>query len=816
MRIERIKSSIHTGLGDVDWMFPIGPVLLLCKDISHQRMLGKLLMELFFDPKMLPASKAEGSKGLLEVWIAGENTRYHVRRDFIQQGNEFVRSSTMVSEEETGQNVSLPENMTLGKYLFQVNLQAFRQGMVVDWPEKNEYDQLSRRVNNLRQGGEEEISLIKMRASLAGAQKRVSEQKGDMVLVKAEYDTLRRDWEAAHRQQDEERLLLIEIKNLQENEGILYERIASALIIQERLVLLTQNPDYRELRQLQGELTQLEERIRAVESNLKTLTSESEIDWAVIENLHEECLEWAYIQEKVESIVIEVEMRAEKIAELRGSLQTSGYGGLPKDEDQHLLRAEEERVAAQEELNKVTITKDDLESTQLLYSKEKARLEDFADMTGVTEADEVKIGQRERHLKQWQSSKFSCALDRTLQKHFSGTTIEENLASRLGQYYEGYHTSNLEEFTSRLKAFRDQQKLVERIQIEIEKLQEKAQEKTKREDIFRRTVQIRTELLKQAFLAAKVADFPTWLNGWDDYQGKKHQLDLKIDELQLLREQSPIEVKKLHVCAEQLREKLVDWNTSATDRDEVLAAVFKVASQLRAKEEAEREFTAYSQRFSDLLGDRNIERLAKKLEPIADLEREARVSNEERLAELSVWQKERLETRKKRAEAEQRLQVNQKFPSLSVLEKKIETVKRQWIAYEDLHCAIDDAQVLLETSWQEWQAKFGKALNNEMKWILSKFSSSLAQETIQRDLAEVKKEYFAHRMAIAQLSLGSYTEAPLFFTLGDIDVRERFWVDVLEYFRKLSSTRQVILITTNPELGETLTGVGWSFLSIVS
>ena len=55
----------------------------------------------------------------------------------------------------------------------------------------------------------------------------MSEQKGSMALAKAEYDALRREWEAAHRQQDEERWLLIEIKNLQENEAILSERIAA-------------------------------------------------------------------------------------------------------------------------------------------------------------------------------------------------------------------------------------------------------------------------------------------------------------------------------------------------------------------------------------------------------------------------------------------------------------------------------------------------------------------------------------------------------------------------------------------------------------
>ena len=52
--------------------------------------------------------------------MAGENTHFIYVRDFIQQGNEFVRSSTLVSEEVTGQNVSLPENLTLGDYLFQV------------------------------------------------------------------------------------------------------------------------------------------------------------------------------------------------------------------------------------------------------------------------------------------------------------------------------------------------------------------------------------------------------------------------------------------------------------------------------------------------------------------------------------------------------------------------------------------------------------------------------------------------------------------------------------------------------------------------
>ena len=65
-----------------------------------------------------------------------------------------------------------------------------------------------------------------------------------------------------------------------------------------------------------------------------------------------------------------------------------------------------------------------------------------------------------------------------------------------------------------------EEKLVASVQIQIERLVEKAQEQAGREDILRRTVQTRTELLKQAFFAVKVVDFPAWLNGWEDYQRK--------------------------------------------------------------------------------------------------------------------------------------------------------------------------------------------------------------------------------------------------------------------------------------------------------
>ena len=744
MRIERIISSRLTGIGDVDWTFPNDPVFIFCEDRNKLKTLGTLLYDLFYEQKTPLTLKTQNSKGLLEMWIAGDKSSYHIRRNYDQQSNESVSPSTLVTDEGTGVNVSLPEDLTLGEYIFQLNQLTFRQGVVVNWPVNNDLDHLRLRVNNLRQGGDEGLSLMKVRASLAGAKKRVSEQKGSMELVKAEFDALRSDWEAAHRQQDEERLLLIEIKNLQENEGILSERIALGQRIQERLTLLTLNPDYRELRQLREEISQLEERLRAVESNLRTLTNESTVDWTVIETLREECIEWASLQEQVERLGALAQMQSEQIAELQGSLQTSGYEGLTNGENQRLLTAETERAVAQDELNELTISKKDLENTERVYLEEKAILLKFADMARVSESDEVKIEQRERHLKQWQSSKIGGSLDRKLRKHFKGICIEEKLAEQLSQYYKGFQASNFEEFTSRLKEFRNQQELVEKLQTQIERLQERIV----REDMLLKTVLYRSEILKQAFASSKVSDFPEWLNGWEAFQRKKQQLGLMLKEQQLLQEQTTMEEKKLYMCSEQLREKLETWNTLSTDRDTVLATLFKVASHLRAKDELEREISAHSKKYNSLLGDRNMEHLVNKLEPLADLERELRVFDDERLLELTAWQKERIEIRKQREKLEQRLQDSHKFISLTALEKKIETLKQQWKAYENLHRAIDDAQLLLELSWQEWDTKYGKVLNNEMKWILSNISSSIDHGAIQRDLAKVKCDYFAYRMAL--------------------------------------------------------------------
>ncbi|MDQ7093416.1 hypothetical protein REC12_07425 [Desulfosporosinus sp. PR] len=805
MKIERIKISRIKELEDVDWIFPAGPAFLWHEKNEQQRILGRLLLELFYQkrPHLL---RAEGRPGLLEAWVAGENTRFYIQKSVIPQGKECGQASTLVTELITGQTISPPESISWGEYIFGVNLQSFSQGVVVDWPKNSTKGQLRRRIENLRQGGDEEVSLADVQASLAGAEKKVSEQMGRITLLQAEYAALRRDWEAARRRQDEERLLQIEIKKLLEQEAVLSEKIESAILLQERLALLSQNPDYRQLRQLETEIIQLEEQLQKAESTLTILTSNPEIDWSLLEVLREECLEWANLQEEADRLVKIIQMRSEEIVQLQGSLETCGYREFFPKDVQRLRRAVEEKDAAEKELGNLADTKAELESFLVQSAQETARLQEFKDLADLTEADKARIRQWERQLEKWQGSKLASSFDRVLRAHFQRTSFGEKLASRLARYYERYQVSGFEELISRQQSFLDLQVRVEKIDARIEELRKKLARETSLQNI----VYSRTKLLDQAFLTARVNDFPAWLSGWKDYQIKKRQLSSRKEELQFLFGESAQKENNLLSVTERLREKLSAWETTAASRDEVLAAVFKVAAQLRIKEEAEKKIAELSGKFEDLLGPRDMKALAGKLEPLAELEHEARVPENERLKILTAWQKEQAEIRKLRGEAEKRLPTHQNYPSLSVLEEKIESVKREWQTYESLRQAISSTQGLLEASWQEWQGKYGNLLNYEMNRLVKGIFSLPDQERQYRDDQDpISSDYFAYRMAMAELTLGSCPDLPLLFSIGEIKESEGFWDKVMEFLTKLSLERQVIFSTTDFKLGEKFRQLGW-------
>jgi len=793
-------------MGDVDWIFPLGPVLLYFGDYSHQKLLSNLLQTVYFDQQVSPLLAEQSQKALVEVWMSDESFYYHIHHEFVEKANKLERLSTLM--DENGQTVCLPETMTIGDYLFKIQLQAFLQGGIVEWPEIDHDDYLLRRLHNLRQGGDEGLSLTKVRAAIVGGQKRVKDQKESMALVKAEYDDLRREWETANRYQDEERLLQIEIKNLQEHEKILTEKIASTANLQKRLELLSQNPDYRELRQLHEEIIRLEERLQNIEANLTVISSETYVDWAVIEGSREECVEWACLQKNLVDIVAKAQARSKQIVETQNLLQTSGYEGLSENEDQLLQRAEEERDATQGKLNKLLVKKRGLNRLKYLYIQESTRLENMAVMSDVTEADNNKIAQKEKLIKLWQDSKVGSFLDRTFSKRLGVTSIDERLSSSLIKDYKRFHVTNYQEFTSKLKEFLDQQKRVERMKRQIERLQEKVSQESK----LRRIVQSRNDILTHAFTAVQATDFSEWLNGWEDYRRKKRQLSLERNELQLELEQQSIVEKKLAVCVKLLRERLENWGIATEGREEAMAAVLQVAGQLQERDDAKREIASFTERFYGLLGDRNMEQLSKTLEPLAELEREKRLSNEERLAEMAAWYTEQMEIRQRLVALKQGLQSNRKFPSLSVLEKKIDVVKHRWMAYENLSNALDEVQDLLELSWQEWQRSHEKILSQEKQWIYDHCFSSAASKSIEGETV-VKRDYFSYRMAVAQLAVGNNTELPLFFFGGKVMNKDQnFWRKVTEYLQKLSFSRQIIFCTTDSKLKEKLSRRGWSLL----
>lgn len=682
---------------------------------------------------------------------------------------------------------------------------------IIDWPEGEESD-FHRWGTNLRNTGNERISLAQTWNSLARAKKRVEEQAVDMEQVKAEYEALRRDWDAANHRQEEQRLLQIEMKNLLAKKKILAEKIVFISKTQERVALLRQNPDYRELRRIQGELSRFEEICRKTEMELTTYTSDTLVDTTMLENLREECREWALLQEEANFTAAEIQQRTQSIKEKQQSLQTSGYQEFSENEYTLLRQAAEELQAAKEEQARLAYLQDEIASTKKSYNEEFAKLAGFENLAGLTEADQHRITQTANRLAKYQSSKISGFLDQILQEQLGRSIGKERLVSRLNGYFQKYQVADYAEFQQQLKDFQDCKLMVENLQTKLKTLHKKAEREKKLSEL----VQSRTLLLEQAYNKVNAADFPSWSKGWKAYRLQRSQVAASLNELDLKMEEQQVKEEKLAAYVVQLRDKLKDWVSPVSNLDELLEVVRNVACFLRAKEEAVKEFNALKQTYDTRLGKRNMDQLTRTLEPLADLEREAQLSDEERKAKLAASRQELAETNSRLAKTEKSLQQKRATTVSPDLEKKIEKVKLQWQSYEDLQHALTDTRKLLEVAHRKWHVGYGKTLEAEAQRIIKRIFSTIEEENKDKPSTEAKQVYFAYRLALAQLTLDDDPEASLFFFVGKINEPQVFWENILTYLRELSITRQVSLNTADVKLRKLLENNQGSILLIGS
>lgn len=549
-------------------------------------------------------------------------------------------------------------------------------------------------VTALGQGvnGERQRTSDLARNSLARAKKRVYEQAESMEQLKADYNALRREWETAYRSQEELRLLQIEIKNLNVKENHVAEKIASIIKIQERLSLLHQNPDYRELRRIQGELPRLEELSRKTKAELSAYTRNTQVDWNMIEGLREEYLDWVLLQEEINNLVEDIQQCTQTIYKMENDLQLSGYQELPENEDYRLLQLYDEWNAAQNELEKLTPLLDEIINTEELLNQETANIKDMG-IARLTPADERRISQTVQFKKKWLNYRISGFIDRSLKNQLDWSSIEDKLASRLARYFQKYQVADYEELQRQQQTFQKQQQIVRSLQSKLVGLRKEFERKR---DI-RRIAHSHNLALQTALSKVYASDFTEWLNGWENYHRTKDQLAEMHDELQKKTEQQHDKKEKLIKYVNQLREKVKNWASPASNIDEVLNGVILASSKLRAKEEAEKEFITLKQDYSAQLGKRDMNELVKALEPLADLEREECLSDEERQTELLACHQELARIKLQLSNSAETIERSQfTLGGIQDLEKKINTVKLQWQTYDELQRALDTTQELLD------------------------------------------------------------------------------------------------------------------------
>lgn len=663
------------------------------------------------------------------------------------------------------------------------------------WPETEEED-FVHRVHNLRESGDEDFCLAKVRDSLARAKMKVQGQEETMEQVKVEYQTLRRNWEAENRRQEEQRSLEIEIKKLQAKIKHLGEKITTTEDTHKRLAFLHQNPDYRELRQMQGELPRLKECCEKTANELAEHARNPKVDWVMIEGMREECLEWAYLLEEKGNLTEEIQKLVQGIIEIEYELQVSGYEGLPDNEDERLGMMEAERKLGQEELGKLSTIEDEIIRTEHTYHEENIKLQNYELLAGITAIDQRKITQIAQLLEKWRSSRVSAYFDRAINDKLGLSNIEAKLTARLSRHCQKYQVTDYQDFLCLQQEYQTQQQVVASLQTKLEHLYKE----TKRMKSLYTIIDSHSLVLKRAFRIVDALDFSEWLNGWENYQRKKSMLAEMQNTLYHKREQQELKEQELSKFANQLRNKIQSRISPGANIDEVLEVVMKTARKLRAKEEAEKELTNLKQKYHTQLGKRNMDQMTKLLEPLADLEREECFSYQERQKELSAYLQEYAEVDNQLASAQNSVQDYRTTALKPDLEKKLEAVKLRLKTYEELQQALDDAHNLMEASRQKWQIQYGKALETQAHSINAHTFSSLALIKVDSVSSKAKQDYFVYRMALAELTLKDNPNIPLYFFVGEMKESGDFWEEVLRYLYELSISRQVIFDTTDDRL----------------
>ncbi|MCM1565016.1 MAG: hypothetical protein NC238_03470 [Dehalobacter sp.] len=754
MRIDKIGLQGHPLLGDTEWSLPGDFTVLYLKEPELAKALYQLLQEYYDDRVAAVPSDKQKRQGLAEILLSGEQTGL---------------------------------NMTF---------EAIRQGGFIVWPDTNKHG-LYRRVSNLQQIGNEELSLARVHDALARAKERVEEQADGMAQVKAEYDALRRDWEEASHRQEEQRFLQIEIKNLQAEQHLMTEKIAVMEKIQQRLVILKENLDYRELRRLQGELASLEELRRDTGVRLAAVVQDKQVDWDMIEGLREECYAWALIQKEVEQGEALITRQTQAINELQDSLRSSGYRQLPKNEEQHLRSTEEELRAAQKELESFAGLADIVKELEGSLYEEKAKLKKYALIAGVTDKDQRSLARSYARLKKWQDSVLGRMIDRRVIRRSGAGSIEDRLASSLTKLLQKYQAADYQEFMRQIEAYQNQKQAADRLQTDYNLVRKQV----KREKELHRIILSRSQRLQKAFSIVKASDFSSWKSGWDEYRQKNSHSAEMLQTLQTQTGQQQKTEQKLQEYASQLREKLQNRISADADIDEVLEAVLLIARELRIKEETEKEYDLLKKQYDIALNKRNLDQLSRTLEPLAELEREACLPEEERLAALVASRQALSEKNSRLQKIRKDLQDSQAVKIDHDLEKKLGSVKQQWQAYQELQHTLDDTAELLEASLQKWQAENGIVLKIKAQRFLRRAFSLNLSDKKEMMMAEAYSYYFAYRLALAEAALeDSSIEIPLFFLAGSMNGTEGFWKKALAYLQELSHLRQVIFCTADTRL----------------
>lgn len=409
--------------------------------------------------------------------------------------------------------------------------------------------------------------------------------------------------------------------------------------------------------------------------------------------------------------------------------------------------------------------------------------------------------------------------------------METEISTYLENIYREFRVDGYHDLTFKLRAHADQQSRIGELEANIQALRRELL--LTEEERISGVLEEETQFINKILRICHCSGLGEWQSGLAHYKKIKQKLHALATEQEDLNTQL-MDISEARQSVEGvIKEKLDLIGLPGVELEQANEIYHKLTVKWMEKVRLEQEIEVLTEQFQTLLQERDMALLAQKLQPIAALEREQGIHDEDGYKNLIRGWQEKLALTAQAITATENLSKTIPVPArtLMQIEEEIEKNEEKIQYYERVRRSLKLAQEVMQESYRELQQRLGMKLHNEAAAILEEIiperkingkGTLASEERLLISQAPWEQAYFALKLGVS--TIWQQQNGP-----GPLIMEEPFWdydnvsLDLaLEFMQKYSTrkndrtdngeesndqTRQIILLTVQERIWQRLRNI---------